>query len=100
LHRRSAELPDLGDAERKEVLPALYRDEHLGCRRLARRNGNGSRSYKPQGFAEMIQHLNSSGRVVDGRGERSDRDVDHDADREGRILIDRSLDPERDHPAH
>ena len=42
-------------------------------------------------------HLRRGGRIVDRGRQRADRDVDEDAERERRILVDRALDPERDH---
>ena len=45
---------------------------------------------------EVVDHLDGGRRVVDGRRQRPDRDVDEDPEREGRILVDRPLDPERD----
>ena len=44
----------------------------------------------------MVDHLDGRRRVVDGRRERADRDVDEDPQREGRVLVDRPLDPERE----
>ena len=45
----------------------------------------------------MVEDLHGSGRVVDGGRERPDRDVDHHANRESGVLLDRPLDPEHDH---
>jgi hypothetical protein len=47
---------------------------------------------------EIVDDLDGRGRVVDRGGERSAGDVDHHADGEGRILLDRALLPEGDHP--
>jgi hypothetical protein len=43
----------------------------------------------------MVDHLHRRRRVVDGGRQRPDRDVDEDPKREGRVLVDRPLDPER-----
>ena len=51
----------------------------------------------PQHFPEVVEDLHGGGRIVHGRRERPNCDVDHDADREPRILLDRALDAERDH---
>ena len=52
-----------------------------------------------QQVLEVVEHLHGRRRVVDRRRQRADRDVDHDPDRECRILLDRPLDAERDHRA-
>ena len=44
----------------------------------------------------MVDHLDRRRRVVDGRRECSDRDVDEDPEGERRVLVDRPLDPERE----
>ena len=46
---------------------------------------------------EVVEHLHRRRRVVHGRGQRADRDVDHDPDGERRVLLDRPLDAEGDH---
>ena len=45
----------------------------------------------------MVDHLHRGRRIVHRRGQRADRDVDHDPHRERGILLDRALDTERDH---
>ena len=45
----------------------------------------------------MIEHLHGGGRIVHRRRQRADRDVHHDPDGEGRILLDRPLDAESHH---
>ena len=45
---------------------------------------------------EVIDHLNGGRRIVDSRRQRPDRDIDENPEREGRVLVDRPLDPERD----
>ena len=53
---------------------------------------------KPQHAPQVVQRLNGGGGVVDGGRERLDRDVGHDPDGEGRILLEGPPGPERDHP--
>ena len=55
------------------------------------------RSDQTQRVSQVVEHLDGGGGVVDGGRQRADRDVDHDPDREGGILLDRPLDSERDH---
>ena len=52
-----------------------------------------------QHVLEVVHDLNGGGGVVDRGRQRLDGDVDHDADRTSRILLDRALQPERDHAA-
>ena len=101
LDRRVAVLADLGHAEREVVRPAANRDHeaavHVADGEAA--IGQVRLAHEPEQVLEVIQHLHGRRRVVHGRRERADRDVDHDPDRERRILLDRPLDTERDHRA-
>ena len=54
---------------------------------------------QPEEILQVVEHLDGRRRVVDGRGEGADCDVDHDPDGESRILLDGPLDAERDHRA-
>jgi hypothetical protein len=50
-----------------------------------------------QQVLDVVEHLDGGGRVVDGRRERPDGDVDQDAEGEGRVLLDGPLPPEGEH---
>ena len=102
LDRCRAVAANLGRGEREVVLPAPDRDQQAGAASpLALPAGPREidRADHPQHIAEVIHHLHRRGRIVDRRRQRLVGDIDHDPDRERRILLDRALGAERDHPA-
>ena len=95
LDGRAAVLADLGERELHDVVPAARPDDQRGGRRQRTVHvgrGPSGCAEQPKGLAQMVEDLHGGRRIVDGRRQRPDRDVDHDADREGRILLDRALD--------
>ena len=100
LHRRGSVLPDLRHAELEVLRPPANGDEHTPVAvGTAASRAHLGRPDHAQGVAEMVDHLDGGRGIVHRRGERLDRDVDHDPDRERGILLDRALDPERDQAA-
>ena len=101
LDRPRAVLPDLGDAERQQVLPSLAGDHHPKRSRVVAvlpvppepRRAADHR----EDVLEVVEHLDGGGRVVDRGRQRPDRDVDQDPQREGRVLLEGALDAQRHH---
>ena len=87
-------------AEREVVLPAAG-GEHDPWRSVCVAEdsaiGEVALADHEQHVLHVVEDLDCCGRVVDRGRERPVRDVDHHADGERGILLDRALLPERDH---
>ena len=86
--RARSSLPVLGGQEQSR--PALLVPV------LASERGRSLAPIQPHEVLEVVEHLHRGGGSVDRGRECHRGDVDHDAEGEGGILLDRPLDPERE----
>jgi hypothetical protein len=102
LHGGRAVLANLGYGQGEVVLPGGHRRDHS---RATARAVKGAAGQAPPGEQDQqvfdpIDDVHRRGRVIDGRREGLDGDVDQDAQRERWVLLDRAFGAEGDHAPH